>query len=247
MTFFYRFLLSCVCYSLASMLLFAQSENRDSLWTLRKKEEAIKTYYQSIKENAPFFNGAEYTGHGQNIIGHPFFANGNAYSGFLEYDGVLYNNVSMQYDIVDDAIIISDFTNNYFIRLNSKKIGRFTLYDYVFIQPSFYQGAGEVPENGFFQQLYNGSTTILVKRKKMVIHKTTMEEKSNDRYRQFNSYYIRKGNVYLAIGRNKDVIRAYADKKNEIRKFIGENKLNFRKKPDEMLERTAAYYDQLKK
>lgn len=247
MTFLYRFLFFCFCYSWFSPFLFAQNENRDSLWTLRIKEAAIKTYYQSIKENAPFFNGAEYTGHGQNIIGHPFFGNGNAYSGFLEYDGVLYNRVSMQYDIVDDAIIISDFTNNYFIRLNSKKIGRFSLYDFVFIQPSFYQNAGGVPQDGFFQQLYNGSTTILVKRKKVVIHKTTIEEKSNDRYGQFNSYYIRKGNEYLSIARKKDIIRAYADKKNEIRKFMGENKFNFRKQPDEMLIRTAAYYDKLKK
>ena len=150
MTFFYRFLLSCVCYSLASMLLFAQSENRDSLWTLRKKEEAIKTYYQSIKENAPFFNGAEYTGHGQNIIGHPFFANVNAYSGFLEYDGVLYNNVYMQYDIVDDAIIISDFTNNYFIKLNNRKIGTFSLGNSVFVQPAFYKIKENIPGEGFY-------------------------------------------------------------------------------------------------
>ena len=247
MTFLYRFLLSCVCYSLASTVLFAQSALRDSLWTLRIKETTINMYYGSIKGNAPFFNGAEYTGHGQNIIGHPFFGSGNTFSGFLEYDGVLYNNVSMQYDIVDDAIIISDFTNNYFIRLNSKKIGRFSLYNFEFIQPSFYQGASKIPQDGFFQQLYNGSTIVLVKRKKVVIHKTTIEEKLNDRYGQFNSYYIRKGNDYLSIGRKKDIIQAFADKKNEIRKFIGENNLNFRKQPDEMLVRTAAYYDQIKK
>ena len=217
----------------------------DSLWMLRIKETAIKTYYQSIKENAPFFNGAEYTGHGQNIIGHAFFGNGNAYNGFLEYDGVLYNNVSMQYDIVDDAIIISDFTNNYFIKLNTRKIGTFSLGNSVFVQPAFYKIKENIPGEGFYQQLYNGFTTVLVKQRKQVVYKATAEE-TIARFVQYNSYYIKKGLNYLPVSRKKDILEIYDDRKNEIRKFIEDNKLNFRKNPVTMLEKIAAYYDQIK-
>ncbi len=245
MIFLYRFLFTCFCYSSFSPFLFAQNENIDSLWTLRIKENVIKTYYQSIKENAPFFNGAEYTGHGQNVVGHPFFGSGNANSGFLEYDGVLYTNVSMKYDIVDDAIIVIDFTNNFNIKLNTRKIGTFSLGNNVFVQPAFYQLNENIPGEGFYQQLYNGFTTVLVKQRKQVIYKAT-DEGTIARFVPYNLYFIKKEADYLPITRKKDVLEIYRDRKGEIGKFIEENKLNFRKDPGTMLEKIAAYYDQIK-
>lgn len=245
--FFYRSIAYIFLYSIVSIQTIAQTEKKDSLLISTIQETATNRYYTSIKENAPFYNGSEYTGHGQNLIGHAFFGTGNAYNGYLEYDGVVYSNVSMQYDIVEDAIIIRDFTKNYFIRLNSKKIGSFSLYGQLFIQPSFYEKNGNAPEEGFFQQLYKGSTSVLAKRKKKLSNKQGTEEKNIGRFLQFDSYFIKKGNDYLAISRKKDIIQAYADKKNEIRKFIGDHAFSFRKQPDDMLIKVAAYYDQLKK
>ena len=232
---------------LPALTIIAQPEKKDSILLSVLQKETINTYYNYMQENAPFYNGAEYTGHGQNNVGHAFWGTGNAYAGFMEYDGVLYNNIMLQYDIVDDAIIISDYTQNYLIKLNSKKIARFSIYNQLFVQPVFYSNAGAIPGEGFYEQLYNGSTTVLVKRTKKLVNKQSSDEKSIGKFLSFSQFFIQKGNTYNAIARKKDIIGIYQDKKNEIRRYISDNKLSFRKNPEIMLEKVAAYYDQLKK
>lgn len=235
---------SLVCFFHSELM--AQPGISDSILVNRMHEALTNRYYQSIKENAPFLSGVEYTGHGQGLIGHAFFDTENSYTGWLEYDGVIYKNIIMQYDLVEDAIIVKDFTQNYFIKLNSQKISSFSLGKNVFAQPAFQQKDEKVPWEGFFQQLYNGSTTALVKRRKQVVYSATIE-KLIGRYFQYNSYYIKRGADYYPITRTKDILKVYSDKKNEIRKFIMDKKLSFRSQPEEMIAQIAAYYEQTKK
>ena len=60
---------------LPALTIIAQPEKKDSILLSVLQKETINTYYNYMQENAPFYNGAEYTGHGQNNVGHAFWEN----------------------------------------------------------------------------------------------------------------------------------------------------------------------------
>ncbi|MBC7849871.1 MAG: hypothetical protein H7Y31_09045 [Chitinophagaceae bacterium] len=234
----------CLSFVLLLLLLSSTAQSQGTPATNPASQDSvISIYYENIRENAPFFNGAEYTGHGQGIIGHAFFESDQPYRGWLEYDGVLYKNLDLRYDLIDDAVIIKDYSGNFYMRLNSNKIRAFGLGNYEFVQPSY--GKGDFEGAGFFQRVYNGTSTVLVKRRKQVVFRTT-EEKSISSYIQYNDYYVRSRNRYQVVEGNNSVLRAFSDHRSELKKFINNNKLNVRKQAELALIRIASHYDQLK-
>lgn len=232
------FLLLFTCTS----LLRAQG-SLDSTLYLNSVQKLSKFYYASLKENAPIYNGSAYTGHGQNIEGHPFFLEKAAFIGQVEYDGVWYINIPMQYDLIDDAVVIKDFTGNYPIKLNSQKIRSFKLDSFEFVQA--YQISSMIPA-GFYQRLYKGGTQVLAKKKKQVLYRTN-EEKTIANYQEFKSYFIVKDGVFTEVSKVKQLFAIYSDKTKEIKNMIGQKKLSFRKNPEQMLTAIASFYDQTKR
>jgi hypothetical protein len=224
---------------------FSQNAVADSLFIQKFQDSVLQQYYAKMNANTPIYSGAEYTGHGQSISGHAFFVSETPTEGIIEYDGILYKKLLVRYELVEDAIILKDYTQNYFIQLNSAKISRFWIGKNEFIRPSFMAQESKFPSDGFFQRLYNGKSWALAKRSKQLIYKTN-EEKVTMQYKTFNSYFIRKGNAILSVTGKKDILSAFEDKKIEIRKFIGEKHLNFKKDPEGMLISICSFYDQLK-
>jgi hypothetical protein len=241
----YTFFACLVFYIFAHVAATAQTSTiNDSIASVKLQDSLISRYYQGVGRNAPFFNGAEYTGYGQGLVGNAFFENNLPVAGWLEYEGVLYRNVRILYDIVEDVLLVKDFGDNYLVRLNNKKIKSFGFGEYRFVKAGF--NAALPVDEGFYQLLYQGSTEVMARKFKLINYKTTTE-KTTGTFVQYNNYFISKNNRIYTIGKRKDIIKAYSDRKNEIRKFIGENKLNFKKNPERMLTRVAAYYDQLNK
>lgn len=219
---------------LGSLPATAQSPLRDS---------ALQSYYRFIRENAAIFSGSAYLPRGTEITGHPFYREDSLQSGSLVCQGILYENIPLKYEIFDDALILKDYTQNYFIRLNSSKIAAFSLANAEFVRPSYDDPALEADHPGFYQRIYLGNSEVLVKHKKVLLYKTTVE-KTLTWYEPYQFYYIRKGNEWFTIRSGNDMARAFSDKKTEIRRFL-QNKDKFKKNPLELLKATAAYYDQL--
>lgn len=217
----------------------------DTNFIQKFQDSILQQYYTRMNANTPIYSGAEYTGHGQSISGHAFFISDTPAEGIIEYDGIIYKKLLMRYELVEDAVILKDYTQNYFIQLNSAKISRFWIGNNEFILPSYVAPEIKFPAEGFFQRLYNGRTWALAKRSKQLIYKTT-EEKVTMQYKTFNSFFIRKGSEIFPVSGKKDVLSVFEDKKTDIRKYIGEKRLNFRKDPETFLTSVCSFYDQLK-
>lgn len=212
----------------------AQSPLRDS---------ALQSYYRFIKENAAIFSGSAYLPRGTEITGHPFYQEDSLQTGSLVCQGIVYDNIPLKYEIFDDALILKDYSQNYFIRLNGSKIAAFTINQDSFIQPSYDDPALEADHPGFYQRIYNGASEVLVKHKKVLLYKTTID-KTLTWYEPYKFYYIRKGNEWFNISSRNDVVKAYGDKKQEIRRFLS-GKEKFKKNPEGLLKATAAFYEEL--
>lgn len=201
---------------------------------------ALKNFYSGLKENLPFYSGAEYTGHGQGIQGHPFFPDDGIKMGHLYYDGILYTHIPLQYDLVDDAVILMDHTRSFFIKLNNQKVDSFSIDQKIFVRPGV-NAAGE-QDNTLYQQLYHGSIRVLVRREKKVLYRTTTE-RTIASYKQYNSFYIIKNGEWHQIRSTDQAIQLMKEKKNELKQFVKEKNWRFSKEPETILSAIARIYE----
>ena len=221
----------------------AQEQVPDSAISQIAKEHGINTYINQMAEQSPLYNGYEFVPYGLDIAGFPWFQYADMQKGSVYYDGSLFKDVEMHYDLVGDQLVIKDFTKNYFIALVGEKVRYFKLGNDVFVR--FNEGNEFNLLQGFYHRGFEGSSTVLARYIKKIQY-TTNVEKTSSRYRQYNMYYIVNNRRAFEVKGKSGLVNAYRDKKNEVKKYISDNKLNFSKDPMGTLVAVARYYDQLK-
>jgi hypothetical protein len=218
---------------------WGQVTNGDSL--LRK---ASSDYLLLMKQNASLYNGAEYIAPKQLIEGYPFFGRENYFEGLIVSSGVSYFDVPIQYDLVNDALLIWSYDRSILLMLNSEKVERFQLGNESFIRGSLIKHKdGEVPK-GFFQLIHEGKHMAVSKKQKVIVQKTA-SDKSYAFYKQFNTYYLVINGEWMQVASQKSVINALKNDKDAIKTFISKQQLNFRKSPEVFLKEVLTYYETL--
>src|SRR6266513_6107437 len=70
----------------------------------------IDIYYQSLGEQSSLYNGSEYIEYAFTLQeGHPFFGSAAWVNGKIYFDGMIFHEVPILYDIVKDQVVIRDF------------------------------------------------------------------------------------------------------------------------------------------
>src|SRR5688572_1249798 len=70
----------------------------------------VKFYYDVMGEQSPLYNGREYVEYSGTIQdGHPFYNTTEFAKGSITYEGMVFNDAMMLYDIVKDKMIIRHF------------------------------------------------------------------------------------------------------------------------------------------
>src|SRR6185436_2484055 len=79
---------------------------------LRMNDSLVALYRNSIAQGNRFYNGSEYMGYVMRPKGHPFFESDRMQFAEISHEGVLYTD-SIQYDLVDDAIIVKSYEGDH--------------------------------------------------------------------------------------------------------------------------------------
>ena len=238
---FFTALICCFC----SMQLFSQQVQEDSIALENAKHYLTKLHNSYIEKESGLYNGRQYVVYAHTISeGTPFLmASSEMDNGNIAYDGVLYENVPLRYDILKDMIVTRVPSTNYLVQLNNEKIKSFSILNHQYIKLEK-DNAENAPKAGFYEILYNGKTIAYKKQTK-----TLGEDLSGSKVRLFiidaTSYYLKKDNKYFIINNKKALLGAFRDQKKAIQSFLKKNKLNFREDKDGVFAKTAAYYDQL--
>jgi hypothetical protein len=237
----FLFLTSFFFFSARSMV--AQSPSDDSILYSKAVNHLIALYHQSSGDQSGLYNGSQHSGYPFSFeAGQPFFNNDKPGTGSVVYDGILYENVSLQYDEVQEALVMQDSTRR--MRLLNDRIERFTLFNNNFIRIVKDTESTVLIRTGFYNLLYAGKTSMLKREEKII-----REDPSTGVLLRFVDshvyYYIKMNNSYLSIKSKKGLLNIFKDKKKDIRQYIRKNKLSYRKDRDNTLIKTTAYYDQL--
>jgi hypothetical protein len=222
----------------------AQDLLKDSVTNSLYNSYPVSLYFNALGENAHVYTGYEYYTPDRNIKGSPYFLADGPIPATIIYDDSYYQNIPASYNLVRDELIINRLGQNFRISLVADKLSSFTIHNHEFIRISRDSAAGIELPTGYYDKMYAGKTTVLVKRQRrlqeVLYYGTTTSE-----YKDENIYYIITAGQIVQVSSKSTVLDLFKSKKTEIKSFIRKNKLNFKSDFEKTLVAVSAYYDQL--
>lgn len=233
---------------LLSLILFlhngqlrAQSAISDSLDPATAN--AVRIFAAATGTQAGYYNGTQYRRYPNFIhTGNPFFLADSLLPGTLTYDGVRYENVPLQYDEVNDALITTDVQGDNLVQLHKAKVSAFTIGEYQFTnhQAATYPGAG------YYRVLYNGKSQIIVKEKKLI--QVTPGQTNAETVRWVDAsvdYYLKTSKGYEKFSRLNTLLSLFGNHRKAVAGFIKDKKLKNRQDKESVFYQAVIFYDQL--
>ena len=208
-------------------------------------KNAVTFYNHSLNEELHVFNGKEDKEYFYKFNeGTPYFITDKWTKGTLDYDGKLYENVSLLYDVLKDEVVYLYFDRISRIRLQKEKVYAFSISGHNFIHVTPDSLSSSSVAAGFYDLLYQGKIALLAKRTKNI---QTFIRQNSEEFKVFSKdhYYIKKGDDYYQVSSKKSFIGILTDKRKELQQYIRQNKLNFNKNKEYAMMQTLAYYDQI--
>jgi hypothetical protein len=238
----FRLLIFFFFYSPFSGLL-SQISKEDSSFREQSLKNSINLYKSALKENLRLYYGNEYIRVSNGIKGTPFFRYDILQTGCVFYNGVLYDEVPLLYDIYQDAVVINDYTNSYPIKLVSEKIDYFKLNTHSFIR-IISENTATSFNTGFYEVLFNNDKAmVLAKRIKKLFAGLRAEE--SQVFIQKDQIYIKKDNIFYLVMNKQRMLNIFSDKKEALKKYWNENNFNFKNDLEKAVIKTTNYYFQL--
>jgi hypothetical protein len=222
-----------------------QNTPDDSVYLLKARNNTIQVFLDSMKELSPVYQGREFIPYNQNIKGSPFFLNTGPVSGTQEYNGIEYPNIKFALDMVSDKVVLKNYTSEYLMIAPSEKIRRFTLGNHSFFRPEADIRFRGLSDTGFYEIIYPGKTMVVAKKTKQIQY--YQGEDIPYQFTSYSSYYVYDQFQFREINNQKDLLSIYKNKEGEIRKYLHNQKINYKRNKEETLIQSAKYFDQILK
>lgn len=191
------------------------------------------------KTNSGVFNGTEYFERFKGINErHQFFKTSSFSNGSIVFNGQLYFNIPLKYDVFDEKLLIKDpnTLNAPVIELDKNKISAFTINSHKFIH-IFHNEKSEV--SGFFEILLEKEMLSLYKRhlkekirksdeKVEYLYKQVAYYEFKDKYMHIVSYM----GVHYIVKKSNDLNAIFIDYKTQLKTFSKKYKTIRKSDPD---------------
>ena len=246
----YRLLIKSLAFfaGLFPMISYCQSTKPDTLILLNSIAKAKEFYTKSIGAEAHLFNGVahkEFITH-KNDVGHPYFFSNDWIKGSIRYEGDAYNNISIQYDLIHDKVIIEHPYSFFKLELIDEKINAFTIQGHTFVKLASDTSKNPQIKAGIFDLLYNGNMKVYAKRRK---DKQEVMDAGSIKYviSEKNQYFIYKGGIYYPVKNKSSVLKVLRDRKAVVKKQLSKNKIHFKANRELALYQSAKFYEESEK
>lgn len=198
-------------------------------------------YTGSMGSYKSLYNGTEYIGSYPGTTGNPYFEWDTLQPAFIQYTGVQYQNIGLKYDLVSQEVVLRG-RQNLLLSLVTEKIAYFSINGHLFLHMLNDSSTG-LPQAGYYEVLYGGRTTVLALRKKQVERAPNVADLNI--FRQYNQYFVKKASLYHPVDSEKSLLNLF-ELGSALKKQLRENKLRFKKAPEQSIIKAVTYYDQLK-
>ncbi len=232
------------CIAFAAVLFFslavsAQNFLPDSVVYKLAFDQTVSYNNSVAKKTSGLYTGALYVRDYYRVKGHPFFETDSLQKGEVLYNGVLYKNVELLYDLSHDNLI-TKYAEDANLVLVREKVAYFKLRGHLFAVGNDALGTR------FYDVLYSGRIEVLAQRKKELVPWSKSME-FDAAFSQTNNYFIYKDSSYYKVNSKQELLDVLKDKQAGLKEFISKNKPDFRKHFETALLSVAMYYDGIAK
>ena len=205
---------------------------------------AVSYYYKFTNQRSRLYNGKQFIAYNPAMEGHSYFMDAEMHKGTVIYDGLYFDSVNMQYDLVRDEIVIQHFDVFFKIVLISDKLKEFTLNGHHY-KRVVRDSINKLPvSTGFYDFLYDGKIKFIVKRTKSI--QEVITDKVVQKIHEKDFYYVIRENVYYQVRSYKSLLSIFKDRSKDIRQDLRKQKLKFRKNREASILRAVTFYDSSK-
>ena len=162
----------------------------------------------------------------------------------IVYEGNVYKNVPVVYDSFNDVLVARRRDGHTKYVLRPEKATRFQLNGHNFVRITFPE-VKNAPKDGYYEELYNGKSSVIAKRSKARSENITQQEGIKIVFEDVNILYIKKNDIYNRVKSRGDVLKLFKDKADALNKYIKSGAVNSTDSNEQAIVKLATYYDQL--
>jgi hypothetical protein len=233
------FLTGVCCRFMLFSAVFAQPANGgDSDIAVQK---AAGHFYSTFGNYVGLYNGTEHILGDPRIKGTPYFLASEMQPANIVYDGVVYTNVPLLYEVTTDRVAVRQYGEGVLMDLVSEKLSSFYVFGHLFVN-LMADSSNKVVASGFYDQIYSGSFKIFAKREKRIYEDPNTFERS---YVEKTEYYLFRNNTYYSVNDRGEFLAIFKDKKKDLTKYLRQTGIKFKKDPENAMVKMAEYYDKL--
>jgi hypothetical protein len=159
------------------------------------KDELVNYYHSFQTESQPIYNGLEYSRIPFYVnSGIPYFISDTVTTGSVVYDGVLYKNLPLMYDMMLDELITKDFSGKNMIKMVKQRVDSFYLYGATFV--CIKEGDKTISE-GYYQVMQQEGKELFKKEIRYIKDKVKLGEEPEKNIVGKTTYYIKRDGKYF--------------------------------------------------
>lgn len=188
-------------------------------------------YYQDKISLTKLYNGPEYIDYTKlytTTNGHQFFLSPEKTNGSVIYDNHTFHNVKIAYDIARDQVVVQHADNPFTLKLINKNVQEFTIEGHNFKRLVSDSSNQSVIQTGFYELLFDGELKIYARRKKAAQEKTEQSSITLE-FISDNKFYMEKSNLFYYIKNKSYLIKLLGIREKEVRDYVKNKKLRFKK------------------
>lgn len=225
-------------------VLFAQSVNCQSLIIdssdyLAGIKKATTQYHLSRGIQSAIYNGPKHVGYLSDIKGSAYFPTSEWQKGAVYYDGLLYDNETLKFDLVTNDLVIKS-PAGFGIELFRPRVKYFSLGGHQFIH---LQQSEHLPlPSGYYDQLVVGKMNILARRTER-INEAIVGVDLERSFVMTRNFYLLLDGKYYSIRKADDILSHTGEKRKAIKKMLRKNRLKFNRDMEQSIIMIADYYN----
>jgi len=200
---------------------------------------ATAQFIHVVQAQKEIYTGREHIAYPPTIEGFAYFMSKEWQPGAVQYDGIVYPNEHMLYDLAKDQLIIQR-PDGFAVELRSDKTDGFVLLNHRFMH--FTNESGLKP--GFYDQLASGKIMVLAKREK-IFEERLQDNAANQKFREHTTYYAGQANAFHTIRNLHSLLGMMGNKSSTVQQQLRKMGVRYRKNPEAALIMAAQYFNQI--
>lgn len=193
---------------------FGQPADVDSSFVNTATSTLQQRYFAERKSESLLYVGSDYADYESIADEHPFLLTDDWIFGDVHYNGNVYRNVPLQFDVHSQKLLTEHPATGQRIELIREHVSAFTLNGHRFISIGDDALRNKIPR-GFYELLVDGDVKLLTRHAK-TFQESTVTGKLEVRVEENQKYFLQKNDTFVQVKNKSSVMSALAEKKSAL-------------------------------